>query len=338
MMPATAAITILAAVLLLYGCATAPAPESAAVTSAAVTSAAAPAEAKPTSVDEAYLNGNRIVFAQSSLSFPPDWTVHKPLDDDEQGMLFRFHDSDGSIRGAFEYVAFDFEIDPQKLTDYYLNSVLAFHADTQVHSMEIDGKQSTVIRARHQETGSDVLIALICEGKNVNVIELIGAENTLSADPEAGHRIFASYRYMPQDTDIRISRDVLGFYCYDGQWSWYDEVDRGFYMSGELEGRLCVIGIWQVEQDSTEVFARENVDFNIPLFDAHFFVNNAKIYTKGAGTRAEDGLLSLYYIVPYQNRNYCIYVSTKNPDLDPAQAHLHETIVDLFRFNLSFGG
>ena len=91
-----AVIAALAIFFIMYGCTTGPESESTPETSSGVAQ-----EGGIVEVEEAYLNGNRIVFAQSSLSIPPGWTVRTPLDDDEEGILFRFYDGDGAIQLSY---------------------------------------------------------------------------------------------------------------------------------------------------------------------------------------------------------------------------------------------
>ncbi len=97
------------------------------------------------------------------------------------------------------------------------------------------------------------------------------------------------------------------FSCYDGTWAWYDDFAGGLYIVGTVEGHNCLAGIWPAQEQSTEELFTSQGDFDMPLFDAFFSLNNLKVSTRGTGYRNQDGYVKPYCIVPYRGRRSLLF-------------------------------
>ena len=99
---------------------------------------------------------------------------------------------------------------------------------------------------------------------------------------------------------------------------------------------MDISGIWETElADINEL----HNDFNIPEFNAQFYINNQLIEASDSRYKNNNGLREHYYLSEYRNKNYCIYLSVpKSNELTPELLHTQKSITDLFQYNHIFEG
>ncbi|HUV08707.1 MAG TPA: hypothetical protein VMX75_13310 [Spirochaetia bacterium] len=170
------------------------------------------------------------------------------------------------------------------------------------------------------------------------IVKLVSRPGVLNGPADMGRTILGNVRLNPVAASVREMSESVSLYCYDGRWSWHDDFRGGMYIRGTVDGQACLVGVWPEQTRSTaELFARQG-DFDIPLFDAFFTINNQKVAAQGTGYRNSEGYTRLYYMVRHRERDYCVFISTNSGagSTPPESVHLNPAIFDLFRFNLVF--
>ena len=104
-------------------------------------------------------------------------------------------------------------------------------------------------------------------------------------------------------------------------------------LKGDLDDQATEIA-------DTVSFYHDRGDFDIPVFEASFPINNRKITTNGTGFRDKDGFTHLFYIAESERGNYIIFFSVPSDFFsgtnDIETFHDRDYIKDLFRSCLIF--
>jgi len=253
--------------------------------------------------DESYIENNKVIVFQSSLSIPEGWTFTDPDTDDPEEKLFSFSDRDEVVYGSFYYYSLDEDItiSPMKLAEYYAkNYFKPNYANIKVHDTRIDGDQAEILTGTHKENGWDRFTLLIPEGgNNFNEITLITDKDFLFQNPEIAYRIFDSYAYAKKGVNERIIKGAISFKSTSSDWRWYDDKeDLGFYVKGEIDDKLILVALSQTEYMTLEELQKgyefDTIDF--PKFIKTLNIGGKDITFEGIGIIEDE--FSKFWMIP----------------------------------------
>jgi hypothetical protein len=300
---------------------------------------------------------NELVFFQSRLVIPDDWWFQRRNPDEasesngvQTAQLFQFGDTVGNVSGSFYYTAIpDMQgaISADSLMKVYTKKVIRNVKHKQAHPTSIDGENSYVITGIKEPQGWDYMGALVPEKNAFNLIMLLSDPGTLTNHPEIGFRVFASYSYEKAGVARRAGPGMIRFECNDDSWHWLDDWHTGpiegyFLLDNEKSDTpISSIGVARLKVATLDQLRPQFTEFKETVtgaeFDVTLPIGSATLTGRGIATRAENGLISAYYLLPSGGANYLVMVCHDQGAVEREPTALHEwpTFTDVLTKYLS---
>ncbi|MBK7214977.1 MAG: hypothetical protein IPH88_17145 [Bacteroidales bacterium] len=272
---------------------------------------------------------NSIIYLQTQIAFPSEKIyISMPGKDDNEEIVLVFKDFNGVIYGTYKYIKLDVtSIDLDKLIDYYSKSYISNILYKTVHKTFIDGREAFIVTGKTNESKFDYFTAVIIEGSNLTIFNLITDENFLFLDPDFAYKTFASYKFIKNSNqNQRIIKDFICFKNDNGLMKYFkdDGSSRGyytFYTNPSLNLSITV-GIEEVAHDSI-LSLKDTYKDN----DGTCFKDTLKFGSKeieADGFNQKDWLI---YLIKYKGNNiqFSMNINKIDPEQDLSRDHLKES-------------
>jgi hypothetical protein len=237
------------------------------------------------------------------------------------------------VVGSFTYLATEakYELSPEKVADFYVDNIKEDVENITVYPTKIDNRAAHIISCTVKKGGYDRFIALIVEGKNLNIITLTSDQGYLFSHKDVPFKIFNSYSFQKKNLNERITNSGISFSCPDGTIEWYSDLDNGYILFGEFEKKIFVFAVAKTTiKDTSEIPSRYEFTKNIDEFPCQFTIGSKVMKGKAVGVKSDQKLM-LYHLVKYNGQNYII--STILPGDNPLAStdfYKHEFVVKIF--------
>ena len=297
--------------------------------------------------DDDFIEANKLIVFQSSLSIPEGWTFSDTDTDDPDEKFFSFSDINEVVYGAFYYYSLDEDItiSATKLADFYAkNYFKPNYKNIKIYDTRIEGDLAEIVTGSHKEKGWDRFTLLIPEGgNNFNEITLIADKDYLFTNPEIAYKIFESYSYAKKGINERIIKGAISFKSTSSDWRWYDDKeDKGFYVKGEINDKLVLVGLSQTKYMTLDALLEgydfETIDF--PRFSKTLNIGGREITFEGVGIIEDE--FSKYWMIPTDqsllDEPYLLYFGIEGDDkyFDVSRFLDEESIQNLLENNIYY--
>ncbi len=275
--------------------------------------------------DESFIENNRVIVFQTSLSIPEGWSFSDPDTDDPDEKFFSFSDKDEVVYGTFYYYSLDesITISSLKLAEFYAkNYFKPDYKNIKIHDTRIDGDKAEILTGMHKDNSWDRFTLLIPEGgNNFNEITLIADKDFLFQNPEIAYKIFDSYAYTKKGVNERVIKGAISFKSTNSDWRWYDDKEEsGFYVKGEINDKLILVGLSQTKYMSLDALLEgyefDQIDF--PRFSKTLNIGDQEITFEGIGAIEDE--FSKFWMIPTDQSllddPYLLYMGIEGTDTD----------------------
>lgn len=276
---------------------------------------------------------NYLVYKQTRLALPDGWSFLPRKDKDSKIIVFKIDDNQNNVVGDFAYWATEAEseLSPEKVADFYVDVIKDEVENITVYPTRIDGKVAHIISCSVKKRGYDRFIALIVEGKNLNIITLTSDQGYLFSHKDVPFKIFNSYSFQKKGLNERINKNGISFSSSDGAIEWYSDIEGGLILFGEFENRVFAFAMEKTTiKETSEIPSRYKFTKNIEEFPCQFTIGSKVMKGKAVGYKDNDEL-TLYHLVTYKGQNYIILsvISNDHP-LASTDFYKHKFIVKMF--------
>ena len=254
---------------------------------------------------------NRLTLFGETLLLPEGWAFIPNTA--SKGTLYNFRSPDG-VEGGLEIINFDYDIDFDRLVDFYKEYV--FKSDKKIRSEVLEFEAFGPIVTFHGISNDRILLSLlIADGNNVTFLHFSSSkENPFPL--EKALLILNTYKKDKRNwISVREKNGFPLFTSFDNSWYWYGDFKDGYYLArkGEEPAQDIIAGLWTLNEEEINQLKTDE-SFNIEPFTYKYRVSNlTKEFTVYGNTK--DGSTSrLYTLFELDSKTYCLYLIQESID------------------------
>ncbi|MGL1893523.1 MAG: hypothetical protein OCD02_17935 [Spirochaetaceae bacterium] len=278
---------------------------------------------------------NRLTSKGNTLLLPEDWVFI--LNPSEKGTLFNFRSPTG-IEGGLECINVDYELDFDKLEDFYKTYV--FKTDKKVRIDKIEHEKFGQITSFSGTKNDRTLYSLLfSQGDNVTFLHFSSPSDSRISNEEA-FAILETYTKDSRDwVSVRDKKDAPLFSSINNTWFWYNDFKDGYYIALDniIANDDMLAGIWTITKNEEEELKNSD-DFDIKPFKYGLLIQNNIVTATVYGQKKNLNRSILYAVFQHNRKTYCFSLiqNVMKDNVDPISLIDNQVVKDIFDYHLLF--
>lgn len=278
---------------------------------------------------------NRLTLFGETLVLPEGWAFIPNTA--SKGTLFNFRSPEG-VEGGLEKIDFDYDIDFDRLVDFYKDYV--FKSDKKIRSEVLAHERfGTVVTFNGVANDRILLSLLIADGNNVTFLHFSSSqENPFPL--EKALLILDTYEKDERAwVSVREMDSFPLFTSFDNTWYWYGDFKDGYYLAkkGDEVAQDMIAGLWTLNSEEINQL-KTDTNFDIEPFSYEYRVRNLNTEFTVYGQRKDGRTSRLYTLFELDSKTYCLYLIQESieTDVDIITLLEKEEIQNLLDFHILF--
>ncbi len=254
---------------------------------------------------------NRLTLFGETLLLPEGWAFIPNTA--SKGTLFNFRSPNG-VEGGLEIIGFDYDIDFDRLVDFYKEYV--FKSDKKIRSEVLEHERfGTVVSFKGAANGNNLLSLLIADGNNVTFLHFSSPEE----NPFPLDQALSILNTYEKDERSWVSVREMGnfplFTSFDNTWYWYGDFKDGYYLArkGEKPEEDIIAGLWTLNNEEIDQL-KSDASFNVEPFIYKYRVSNLITEFTVYGNKKDGRTSRLYAVFELDSKTYCLYLIQESID------------------------
>jgi len=278
---------------------------------------------------------NRLTLFGETLMLPEGWAFIPNTA--SKGTLFNFRSPDG-VEGGLERIDFDYDIDFDRLVDFYKDYV--FGSDKKIRTEVIEHNRfGTVVSFTGVANDRNLLSLLIADGNDVTFLHFSSSDESPFSLEKA---LLILNTYEKDERNWVSVREMGGFplfTSFDNTWYWYGDFKDGYYLArkGEKAVQDIIAGLWTLNNEEIDQL-RTDANFDVEPFIYKYRVSNLSTEFEVYGNKKDGRTSRLYTLFELDSKTYCLYLIQESIDEDLDTVTLLEKpeIQNLLDFHILF--
>lgn len=248
---------------------------------------------------------NRLTLFGETLLLPEGWAFIPNTA--SKGTLFNFRSPEG-VEGGLEKIDFDYDIDFDRLVDFYKDYV--FKSDKKIRSEVLEHERfGTVVSFAGVANNRTLLSFLIADGNHVTFLHFSSpAENPFPFDQAL--LILNTYEKDERSwISVREMDNFPLFTSFDNTWYWYGDFKDGYYLArkGEKSEEDIITGLWTLNNEEINQLKTDG-NFDVEPFIYKYRVSNLTTEFTVYGDKKDGRTSRLYTLFELNSKTYCLYL------------------------------
>ncbi len=295
-----------------------------------------PIEEKVISFHGRELN-NRLTLKGKTIVLPEDWVfIRNPL---KNGTHFNFRSPEG-LEGGLESISFEYDIDFNKLLDFYKDHVFTSNNRIIINYIEHE-KYKQIVSFSGHANNRNLYTIMVAQGNEVTFLHLSSPSDVKVSENEA---LLLLDTFEDDDRtwiSVRQKKGMPQFSSIDNSWFWYNDFKDGYYIGRDYTGsdNDIIAGLWTLSDLDVEEL-QTNDQFDIKPFNYNYRIKNQNVDFTFYGQRKSYYDSVLYGVFELDSITYCFTLIQEGigPDTDPRILLDNQGIQDLFDYHFLFTG
>ena len=254
---------------------------------------------------------NRLTLFGETLLLPEGWAFIPNTE--SKGTLFNFRSPEG-VEGGLEIIDFDYDIDFDRLVDFYKDYV--FQSDKKISTEVLEHERfGTVVSFKGVANNRTLLSFLIADGNNVTFFHFSSpTENPFPLDQAL--LILNTYEKDERNwVSVREMGNFPLFTSFDNTWYWYGDFKDGYYLAkkGENPEQDIIAGLWTLNNEEVDQL-KNDASFNVEPFIYKYRVSNLTTDFTVYGNTKDGKTSRVYTLFELDSKIYCLYLIQESID------------------------